>query len=234
MAMQSHKERNMAMFNSIAAHYDLLNHLLTAGIDRKWRHIAAASAASSMPHAALDAACGTADMSIAMAKQGIPQITGIDMSKEMINIGQRKINAAGLDNIIALHRGDAENMPFASETFDAATIAFGIRNYQDRHKGLTEAARVLRPHGRLVILEFSLPKNILIKWCYTLYFCVVLPLIGRVISRHKNAYHYLPQSVKALPSPRTLCKEIMAAGFHNVRATPLSLGIVHLYNAQKQ
>jgi demethylmenaquinone methyltransferase/2-methoxy-6-polyprenyl-1,4-benzoquinol methylase len=234
MVKLSHKERIMTMFDGIARHYDLLNHLLSAGIDRRWRRKAAALAAQDMPHAALDAACGTADMCIALSKQGIPQVVGIDISHKMIEIGLKKVHAASLASAVALHVMDGEKMAFANESFDAVTIAFGIRNYENRAAGLSEMLRILRPQGRLVILEFSMPRNAIVRQCYELYFRRILPCIGRMISRHHSAYHYLPQSVQDFPSPHTLCSEIMTAGFASVAAKPLSMGIVHLYNAKKR
>ena len=222
------------MFNDIAGRYDLLNRILSAGADRHWRRRAAALAAQGSPRTALDAATGTADLAIAMARQGIPQITGIDISQKMIDIGQTKLRTPHLARAIRLQCADGERLPFADQSFDAAAMAFGIRNYQDRRRGFAEIVRVLRPQGRFVMIEFSMPSRAPMKWLYGFYFCKILPCIGKIVSRHNAAYRYLPQSVREFPAPDALCAEMREAGFECASAQPLTWGIVHLYNAAKR
>jgi demethylmenaquinone methyltransferase/2-methoxy-6-polyprenyl-1,4-benzoquinol methylase len=227
------KVRIAAMFDGIAQRYDLLNHLLSLNVDKRWRRIAATVAAQSNPQTALDAAAGTADMAIALAQSGIPKIVGIDISQKMIDIGQQKVHHLRLTDTIRLQTADGEHLPFDDESFDVAAIAFGIRNYADRKRGFSELLRVLRPQGHLVTLEFSMPASTLVRWAYTLYFCKILPCIGKIISRHSSAYNYLQQSVRQFPTPDALCSEMLEAGFAAVDVQPLTLGIVHLYNAKK-
>jgi demethylmenaquinone methyltransferase/2-methoxy-6-polyprenyl-1,4-benzoquinol methylase len=222
------------MFDGIAGHYDLLNHLLSASIDRWWRRKLAKQALRYHPQQVLDAATGTADLAIALARQGIPQITGIDISQKMIDEGHKKLSASDPVRNICLQRADGEHLPFADGSFDMVTMAFGIRNYEDRHSGFAEIARVLRPQGRFLMLEFAMPRRTIVKWLYSVYFFKILPCIGKIISRHNTAYQYLPQSVYDFPLPCVLSAEMATAGLECTAAQPLTLGIVYMYNAKKQ
>lgn len=226
--------RVQQMFNQIAPRYDLLNRLLSLGIDQRWRRLAVNRLQIPIDGTVLDVATGTGDVALEIARQtqaGV-QIYGIDFSSEMIALGQQKIAASPYASRIELNVAPCESIPYAAETFHGVTIAFGIRNVDDRLKGLQEMTRVLKPGGRLIILEFSAPTSELIKACYYWYFRKVLPLIGGLLS-NLSAYKYLPDSVLEFPS-REAFKELMAqAGLVGVSATDLTGGIVTIYQGDK-
>ena len=223
-----------AMFDRISPKYDALNHLLSLNIDKVWRKKTAKTVAKSHPTSILDLATGTADLAIAMAKR-IPQahIVGMDISEKMLEIGEEKVTQRGLENQIELHVGDAAALPFEDDSFDAVTVSFGVRNFEDLDKGLSEIHRVLKPHGQAVILEFSMPERFPVKQLYHFYFKRVLPMIGKQVSKDGDAYSYLPASVERFPKPDSFMKTLAIKGLNNSRVKKLSFGIAMLYTAQK-
>jgi demethylmenaquinone methyltransferase/2-methoxy-6-polyprenyl-1,4-benzoquinol methylase len=220
------------MFDAIAPRYDLLNHLLSAGIDRRWRTRAIRTLQLTGRETLIDVCTGTAD--IALSATGAARVIGIDFAGAMLKLGLAKVRRAGEDRRIALVRGDALRLPVADATADAVTIAFGIRNVQRPDVGCAEMARVLRRGGRLAILEFGMPRVPGVRALYEWYFSSVLPFIGRRISGHGGAYSYLPASVGSFPPPAEFVTVLRQAGFADVRAVPLTFGIVYLYTAVKR
>lgn len=228
--------RIAGMFDSIAERYDFLNHLLSAGLDKRWRRQAVDILQLTGRETVLDLCTGTADLALAAttgarrAKQAI----GIDFSAAMLQIGKSKIGSAGTSApAISLIRGDAMRIPLRDESVDAATIGFGIRNVEQPAVACREIARVLRPGGTLVILEFSLPRSAALRNFYLWYFRKILPLVGRLISKHPSAYTYLPESVEAFPSPEAFAQQLRDAGFGTVRAVSLTFGVVYMFVARK-
>ena len=219
------------MFDAIAGRYDFLNHLLSAGIDRRWRKKAIASLGLSGRETLIDVCTGTAD--VALEATGAARIIGVDFAGAMLTLGLRKISAAGQVKRIVLVRGDAMRLPARDRIADAATVAFGIRNVQRPEIACAEMARVLRTGGRLAILEFGVPRIPGVSAMYLWYFRRVLPLIGRLISGHTGAYSYLPASVGTFPPPAEFMTILRQSGFADVQAVPLTLGIVYLYTAVK-
>ena len=231
-------DRIAGMFDAIAPRYDLLNHLLSAGIDRRWRAAAIRSLKLTGRETLLDVCCGTADVSLEGRRGGpsgppAARVIGVDFSGAMLALGLQKVRAADALQRIALVRGDAMRLPVADRSVDAATVAFGIRNVQQPDVACAEMARALRPGGRLAILEFGVPRIPGIKPLYLWYFTHVLPRIGRAISGHGAAYSYLPASVGSFASPAEFMQTLRAAGFVDVRADPLTFGIVYLYTARR-
>jgi demethylmenaquinone methyltransferase/2-methoxy-6-polyprenyl-1,4-benzoquinol methylase len=226
--------RIAGMFDAIAPRYDLLNHLLSAGLDRRWRSRAIAELALRPGARVLDLCSGTGDLAISAVQQSKgASVIGVDFAGEMLRLGAAKIRARDLVRAIRLVRGDATSIPLASGSCDAATIGFGIRNVVEPRRALEELARVLRPGGRLAILEFGQPRIPGVRTLYSWYFRYVLPLVGRAVSKHQSAYSYLPASVGTFPSPGDFSGLIAATGFSQVRAVPLSFGIVYLYVAER-
>ncbi len=250
------KERVEQMFDSIAPTYDLLNHLLSLGIDRLWRRrmVKMAFAAQNNASRILDVATGTGDVAIALARK-IPEahITGIDISEQMLAEGRRKVagmnptvKTAGkysadisshrgltLSKRIVLQAGDAEKLEFGDGEFDLVTVAFGVRNFGDVETGLREMQRVLRPGGSCLVLEFSEPHGVIFGNIYRFYFHKVLPLAGRLVSRDKGAYGYLPRSVAGFPSPERFAAMLKEAGFSSIRTRKLTGGVAYIYEAKK-
>lgn len=226
--------RIAGMFDSIAPRYDLLNHVLSAGMDRGWRERAVAALGLEPGDRALDLCTGTADVAIAVAssENGV-SVVGVDFAGAMLSIGLGKIRGAGLGHRVRLVRGDAAGIPLSDETCDAAAVAFGIRNVAKPERALAELSRVLRPGGRLAILEFGQPRIPGIRTLYGWYFRYLLPLVGRFVSKHRSAYSYLPASVGTFPSAPEFARIIGSNGFKNVKAVPLTLGIVYLYTAER-
>jgi demethylmenaquinone methyltransferase/2-methoxy-6-polyprenyl-1,4-benzoquinol methylase len=223
------------MFAGIAPRYDILNLLLSAGRDRYWRRRAVAQAELPPGGLAVDVCTGTADVALQLARQfpSAKSIVGVDFCLPMLRLGADKVARVGLADRITLHAASAEALPFADDTFDAATIAFGIRNVTDRRRGLAELSRVLRPGGRGIVLEFATPEGRFFGRLYGFYFHRVLPWIGGLISGNRDAYRYLPASVSGFPSPRELVVLMEEVGFHDVRFRPLSGGIVTLHVGRK-
>jgi len=222
-----------AMFNSIAGRYDLLNHLLSMGIDRGWRKKLVKLMAQDKPRRILDMATGTADLAIAAAELNPENITGIDIAEEMLAIGQVKVNKLGLSRIITLLKADSENLPFEDAGFDSAMVAFGVRNYENLPKGLSEMCRVLEPGSHAFILEFSKPQQFPVKQVFGFYSRFILPLIGRLVSKNNSAYTYLPESVAAFPQDDQFLKIMLEAGFSKAEYISLSFGITNLYIGTK-
>lgn len=222
------------MFDRIAPKYDLLNRVLSLGIDVWWRKKAIAYLKAARPAEILDVATGTADVAILMAKILNPKrIVGIDIANQMLEFGRVKIQDAGLQDVISLETGDSEHLRFETGTFDAVTVAFGVRNFENLEKGLAEMQRVLKPGGRVVILEFSKPHIFPFKQLYNSYFKYVLPLIGRLTSRDMRAYTYLFESVQVFPEGNQFTEILTKTGFNDPICERLTLGICSIYTATK-
>ena len=230
---ESKKKQVGKMFDNITKNYDLLNHTLSFGMDFYWRY-KAVKCITNNPKNILDVATGTADFAISASKLKNVNITGIDISEGMIEVGKRKIKHKGLENIIQLQLGDSENLIFENNTFDAITAGFGVRNFEDLNKGLSEMYRVLNKKGIVAILEPSKPKSFPLKQFYNLYFHHVLPFFGKLISKDNSAYTYLPNSVEAFPNGKDFIKYLDKAGFKECKHIPLTFGIVDLYIAIKE
>ncbi|MGC4080717.1 MAG: bifunctional demethylmenaquinone methyltransferase/2-methoxy-6-polyprenyl-1,4-benzoquinol methylase UbiE [Vicinamibacterales bacterium] len=224
------------MFDAIAGHYDFLNHLLSAGIDKRWRRKAIRSLRLTGRERVLDLCTGTADLAIAAldAKPGAASVLGVDFAGAMLRVGLEKSRARQLTSRLTLVRGDATNIPAATASVDAVTVAFGIRNVQNTQRGCDEIFRVLKPGGRVAVLEFAIPTTPGVRAAYLWYFNQVLPRIGTVVSRHNAAYGYLPASVGAFATPDEFVKILRQSGFAEIGADPLTFGIVYLYTARKQ
>jgi demethylmenaquinone methyltransferase/2-methoxy-6-polyprenyl-1,4-benzoquinol methylase len=228
------KEQVAAMFNNIARRYDFLNHFLSLGIDKIWRKKAINCLKDINVGQILDVATGTADLAIESLRLKPKKIIGIDISEQMLEIGKQKIQKKNIDHIITLQKGDSENINFDNNTFDAITVAFGVRNFEDLTKGLAEMYRVLKPKGRAVILEFSKPHKFPVKQFYAFYFKAVLPLIGRMVSKDNSAYTYLPDSVMQFPEKEDFLNQLKSAGFTNCSYKSLSFGIATIYIGNKE
>ena len=229
-----------SMFNNIAPTYDKLNHILSLNIDKIWRRKAVKRIVKNLRNSetenlktpnsqVLDMACGTADSTIALAKAGVPRVTGVDISEGMLKVGEKKIEELNLNSVISLKVEDCENLSFEDNTFDAAFIAFGIRNFEDKKKGLKELHRVLKPNGLLLMLELSVPQNKILLSLYKLYFLHILPFIGKKISGDNKAYTYLPQSVMNFPKPKDFLQTMEECGFKDVRQKALTFGLCRMY-----
>ena len=231
-------DRIAGMFDAIAPRYDLLNHVLSAGIDRRWRALAIRSLNLTGRETVLDVCTGTADVAL-QARRGGPasppaaRVIGVDFAGAMLTFGWRKVREAGEDRRITLVRGDATSLPVRDGSVDAVTVAFGIRNVERPERACAEMARALRAGGRLAILEFGVPRLPGISTLYLWYFKYLLPRVGRLVSGHTAAYSYLPASVGTFPPPAAFMTILEQAGFASVRADSLTLGIVYLYTAQK-
>lgn len=227
--------RIAGMFDAIAARYDLLNRVLSGGLDQRWRARAVRALGLGPGETLLDLCTGTADVAIAALTGPTPagHVVGVDFSHEMLRLGLRKVRARSLDARVTLARGDAMRLPLAAGSADAAVISFGIRNVQSPDVAIGELSRVLRPNGRLAILEFGLPTSPAFRALYLWYTNRLLPAVGRLISRHASAYEYLPESVSRFPPPETFGRLLQDHGFPHVEIIPLTLGIVYLYVARK-
>ncbi|MBE9487951.1 MAG: bifunctional demethylmenaquinone methyltransferase/2-methoxy-6-polyprenyl-1,4-benzoquinol methylase UbiE [Bacteroidetes bacterium] len=228
--MDKSKDKIRTMFDAIAPRYDLLNHLLSLGIDKRWRRAVVAKVKKDAPAEILDVATGTCDLSIALAK-GCHEahVTAIDLSKEMLEVGKKKVVKQSLTKRMHLKQEDALHMSFLDSSFDVLTIAFGIRNFENIDKGLMEFRRVLKEGAKVYILEFSKPKKSILSAFYIFYFKKILPLIGRLVSKNKGAYTYLPESVLNFPSGEEFKKHLSDAGFREVKSRTMTMGIVTLY-----
>lgn len=222
------------MFDRIAPYYDFLNRLLSLGIDTIWRKQAINLLRPDQPQRILDVATGTADVAIEAARRLAPEeIIGVDISVEMLEVGRKKVQRKGLGKIITLREGDSENLPFPDNTFDALTVAFGVRNFEDLEQGLREMQRVLKPGGKVVILEFSKPTIFPFRQLYHFYFKNILPFIGRFTSKDPKAYRYLYESVQAFPDGDQFLNILTQTGYKSNRCIPLTLGICSIYLGEK-
>jgi demethylmenaquinone methyltransferase/2-methoxy-6-polyprenyl-1,4-benzoquinol methylase len=228
-------ERIAGMFDAIARRYDFLNHFLSAGIDRRWRARAIKSLGLTGHERVLDVCSGTADLAIAARRASPPaaRVLGVDFAQAMLRVGRDKLEAEGLSASVTLVRGDALSLPIASQSVDVVTIAFGIRNVEDVAAALDDIHRVLKPRGRIAVLEFATPSQPLVRAGYAWYSRHVLPRIGRMLSRHDEAYGYLPASIEAFASPAAFVKLLRQSRFERVTAVPLTFGVVYLYVAHK-
>ena len=231
-SLQSKKNQVKHMFNMIASKYDVLNHTLSLGMDYVWRKKAIKKILNN-PKEILDIATGTADFAISAAKHTEANITGIDISDQMINVGNKKIQQKKLNNRIKLSIEDSENLPFHDNSYDAITAGFGVRNFENLEKGLSEIYRIVKKNGYVVILEPSTPKAFPLKQIFSIYFQKILPFIGSLVSKDKSAYSYLPNSVKSFPDGDDFLEILNKQGFSKANYYPLSFGIVSLYVAIK-
>ena len=229
------KEKVQQMFDNIAPTYDRLNHLMSMNVDKLWRRHALKEIADGTPQRILDVACGTGDSTISIARAAAEgtTVTGADISEGMMALVMEKAEKAGVGDRIDLQVADGENLPYGEGTFDRVTCAFGIRNFEHKEKGLQEFLRVLRPGGRAVILELSVPQNKVVRWVYDLYFLHILPWVGGSISGDKAAYKYLPASVHNFPAPKDFCEMMEAAGFRSVRCKTFTLGLCRMYVGER-
>jgi len=230
---KSKKEEVAQMFNNISARYDFLNHFLSLGIDHIWRRKAVNTLREIQPKRILDLATGTGDFAIALLKLNPTQIVGMDISSGMLEVGKNKMKVKHVSHIIDMQLGDSENMPFEDGYFDAITVGFGVRNYENLEKGLTEMLRVTRSGGKIVILEFSKPKRFPIKQAFAFYSRFIIPFFGKRISKDEKAYAYLPESVAAFPEGKAFTDILSKLGYKQVESTLVSGGIATIYTGVK-
>ena len=225
------KEKVQQMFDNIAPTYDKLNHIMSLNVDKLWRRHALKEIVDGTPQRILDVACGTGDSTISIARAAAEgtKVTGADISEGMMALVMEKAEKAGVGDCIDLQVADGEALPYEDGTFDRVTCAFGIRNFEHKERGLAEFRRVLRPGGKAVILELSVPQNKVIRWFYDLYFLHILPWVGGAISGDKAAYRYLPASVHHFPAPKDFCALMESAGFRSVRCRTFTLGLCRMF-----
>jgi len=222
------------MFNNISKTYDFLNHFMSLGIDIIWRKKAINELKADKPKLILDVATGTGDFAFeALSILKPEKITGVDISQGMLDIAQQKINKRGVQNQFSVKLGDSEKLPFEANEFDAVTVAYGVRNFEDLQKGLDDIFRVLKPGGKAVVLEFSKPKAFPVKQLYNFYFNYITPGIGKLFSKDARAYSYLPESVAAFPDGKAFTVIMQKAGFSNTKCRPLAFGICSIYTGVK-
>lgn len=230
----SKKEQVAEMFNNISGTYDFLNHFLSLGIDIIWRRKAIKELKAIQPQIMLDVATGTGDFAFESVSILKPKkIIGVDISKGMLAVADKKIKERNLGDVFSVQLGDSEGLNFESNTFDAITVAFGVRNYENLEKGIADMLRVLKPNGKIVILEFSKPRNFPIKQAYNFYFKYITPFFGRLFSKDKQAYTYLPESVAAFPDGETFTALMEKVGYKNTKHRPLTFGISAIYTGIK-
>ena len=229
----SKKEQVAEMFNSISSKYDFLNHFLSLGIDIQWREKAISLLKEDHPKLILDVATGAGDFAIQALELNPERIIGVDISEGMLEVGKRKLKQKGLDDVITLEMGDSERINYPDNNFDAVIVAFGVRNFEHLEKGLGDMLRVLKPGGKLVILEFSKPGSFPFKQIYNFYFRAILPTIGKLISSDNSAYTYLPASVNEFPYGNDFLRILSGIGFKRTTCKPLTLGISSVYTAVK-
>lgn len=228
------KEQVASMFNNISGTYDFLNHFLSLGIDMIWRKMAIRELTTSKPSTILDVATGTGDFAFEAIKILKPaKIIGVDISEGMLGIADEKIRKRGLQDVFEIRLGDSEKLLFDNDTFDAVTVAFGVRNFEDLEKGLSDMLRVLKPGGKVVILEFSKPKVFPVKQAYNFYFKYITPTIGKLFSKDSSAYTYLPESVAAFPDGKDFVSLMQKVGFADTKHRPLTFGICSIYTGVK-
>jgi len=227
------KEQVAEMFNNISHRYDFLNHFLSLGIDILWRKKAIKLLKADQPKQILDVATGTGDFAIEALALNPDRIVGVDISAGMLDMGKQKMKRKGVDHIIDMQMGDSEKLLFEDNTFDAAIVAFGVRNFENLKKGLSDMHRVLKPGGKTVIIEFSRPRSFPMKQLYNFYFKSILPIIGKLISKDQSAYTYLPESVDAFPDGQQFVDILSAVGYKKIECRPLTFGISSIYIGQK-
>lgn len=230
---ETKKKQVAEMFNNISLKYDLLNHLLSFGIDVLWRKKAIKLLRPYKPKVILDVATGTGDFAIEARKLHPEKIIGIDISEGMLDVGREKLKKKGLDQLITLQSGDSEDIQLEDNSIDAIIVAFGVRNFEDLEKGLSEFYRVLRPGGVAVILEFSKPGKFPMKQLFNFYFKYILPIIGRSVSKDQSAYTYLPESVQKFPEGKAFTEILQKLNFKEVKWKPLTFGISTIYMGEK-
>lgn len=230
---QKKKQQVEQMFDNIAPRYDFLNHFLSLGIDKLWRKKAIRILSGYKTDYILDVATGTGDFAVAAAKLKPRKIIGFDLSEQMLSVGRDKVIRLGLNDLIEFIKGDSEDMPFTDGQFDAITVAFGVRNFENLENGLKEFYRVLKSEGVAIILEFSKPRYFPMKQFYLFYFFKILPFVGRLVSKDSSAYSYLPASVMAFPDDQKFISVLQNVGFSNCRQVRLTFGIATIYIAQK-
>lgn len=228
------KEQVTKMFDTISKEYDGLNRVISFGIDVKWRNKVVALVKETQPETILDIATGTGDLAINLTKTNAKKIIGLDISEGMLDVGRKKITNKNLEQTITMMVGDSENLPFENDTFDAITVAFGIRNFENLEKGLSEILRVLKPNGIFAILETSVPSKTPYKQGYKFYTKYILPSIGKLFSKDQMAYSYLSESASVFPHGETLNNILRKIGFINVNNKPQTFGVASIYTASKQ
>ncbi len=230
----SKKKQVEEMFDNISSNYDFLNHFLSFGIDNIWRNKTIKIVSQNQPKLILDVATGTGDLAFTAQKKINPnKIIGLDLSNGMLEVGRAKINKRNLNDKLEFIQGDSENLPFDNDYFDSVMVSFGVRNFENLNKGLSEIFRVLKKGGQIVVLEFSKPKTFPIKQTYQIYSKYILPIFGSIISKDKSAYHYLPESVAAFPEGNDFLDELVKVGFLDTRLKKLSGGIASIYSGKK-
>jgi demethylmenaquinone methyltransferase/2-methoxy-6-polyprenyl-1,4-benzoquinol methylase len=229
----SKKEEVAEMFDNISKRYDFLNHFLSLGIDKLWRKRAIKILDEVSPKKILDIATGTGDFAIAALKLNPDEVIGVDISQGMLDVGKVKMKNKGVEDIVKMHLGDSEELPFEADFFDGLTVGFGVRNYQNLEKGLTDMLRVLKPEGKVVILEFSKPKKFPIKQLFGFYSKYFIPFFGKYISKDKRAYEYLPESVAAFPEGQEFIDIMKRLGYKNIKSQLVSFGIATIYSGLK-
>ncbi len=230
---RSKKEEVAEMFNNISGKYDFLNHFLSLGIDKLWRKKAVKELRSIQPQRILDIATGTGDFALELLKLKPKEIVGLDISSGMLEVGREKMKKRKVDHVIQMVLGDSENIPYDTAHFDALTVAFGVRNFENLETGLSEMLRVLRPGGKTVILEFSKPKKFPVKQAFGFYSRYIIPFLGKRISKDEKAYAYLPESVAAFPEGEDFLTILRKLGYQNVKAQTVSGGIATIYTGTK-
>lgn len=230
---KSKKQEVAEMFNNISKRYDFLNHFLSLGIDKIWRKKAVNMLKDIKPQRILDLASGTGDFAIESLRLNPKEIIGMDISEGMLEVGRQKMKKNGYDNVISMRLGDSEDLPFEDNYFDALTVGFGVRNYENLEKGLSEMLRVVRPGGKLIILEFSKPKKFPVKQYYAFHSKYIIPFFGKRISKDDKAYAYLPESVAAFPEGKDFEKILMKLNYKNVSSRLVAGGIATIYSGTK-
>lgn len=232
-ANTSKKEEVAEMFNNISAKYDFLNHFLSLGIDKLWRKKAIKMLREIKPSRILDIATGTGDFALESLSLQPKEVVGVDISEGMLQVGREKMKKRNVDHIISMRLGDSEQLPFETDYFDALTVGFGVRNFENLEKGLAEMLRVVRPGGKLLILEFSKPKKFPVKQYYAFHSKYIIPFFGKRISKDEKAYAYLPESVAAFPEGKAFEDILKKLGYQNVHSTLVSGGIATIYAGTK-
>jgi demethylmenaquinone methyltransferase / 2-methoxy-6-polyprenyl-1,4-benzoquinol methylase len=229
----SKKEQVAKMFDSVSHKYDFLNHVLSGGIDILWRKKAIKMLRPENPQSILDIATGTGDFAIEALALKPQKIVGVDISEGMLSFGREKIKKLGMENVISMQKGDSERLQFEDNTFDAVIVSFGVRNFENLEKGLTDMCRVMKTGGTCIVLEFSKPKSFPFKQLYNFYFKNILPVVGKIISKDPAAYTYLFESVQAFPDGDDFLNVFNRAGFINTKCVPLTFGVSSIYIGKK-